>query len=226
MGMNFKKNGTTYTLFNRYEGNLNLYPSNANLVSRSGGSRIYIPAMSMQGTKVYAGLDSAGNQVYYDTSSPTIAFRKDGKTYYCAKSVTKESYSIPAGTYTISAFQTIIKNLYGISSWGTGVNGSYIEKTWSNTNIKQNNKFPATTSRSRKVRLYRYGNGDPFWSYDWLAGVGWTSSYNNFANLTVTNLAGIIMFAGDQCAYPIRPDGNTAWRDYYPVTVVDGINVI
>lgn len=219
----FRKNGTTYHLDWRSD-----VPCEERLGYKEGGGTVrLVPAMSTQGTKVYGGAIGT-TQYYYDTSSPTIAFRKNGKTYYCSKSMTTASYSIPAGTYTISAFQTIIKNLYGISSWGTGKNGSYIEKTWSNTNIKQNNKFPANTSGSRKVRLYRYGNGDPFWSYDWL-----TTAYSNTGNqwcttayLTDTYLRGIIMFAGEMCANPVRPpNSSNPWLNYYPVTVVDGINV-
>ena len=88
---------------------------------------IYIPALTTQGTKVYAGLDYYGNQVYYDTSSPTIAFRKDGKTYYCAKSVTKESYDIPAGTYTPSAFENLIKSFISQNGSRTVSNSFSVE---------------------------------------------------------------------------------------------------
>ena len=43
-----------------------------------------VPAMSTQGTAVYGGKYD-DRKVYYDTSSPTIAFRKNGTTYYCSK---------------------------------------------------------------------------------------------------------------------------------------------
>ena len=45
------------------------------------------PAMSTQGTKVYAGKNSNNTRIWYDTSSPTIAFRKNDKNYYCSKSI-------------------------------------------------------------------------------------------------------------------------------------------
>ena len=50
--------------------------------SRSGNCTV--PAMSTQGTAVYGGKYN-DRKVYYDTSSPTIAFRKNGTTYYCSK---------------------------------------------------------------------------------------------------------------------------------------------
>lgn len=214
----FRKNGKTYRLDWRPSD----YLCEARLGFRFTDSRERsVPAMSTQGTKVYGGQDSNGNQYYYDTTSPTIAFRKNGKTYYCNKSATIANYSIPAGTYTISAFQTLIKNLYGISSWGIGKNGSYISKTWSNCNVKQDNKVPKNTS-SREVRLYRYGNGQPYFSYDWLTGKYWCDSqWYNVAYLYNTNLVGIVMYAGVCAATPLYKSTYTN----YPVTVVDGIDV-
>ena len=50
--------------------------------SRSGNSTV--PAMSTQGIAVYGGKYD-DRKVYYDTSSPTFAFRKNGTTYYCSK---------------------------------------------------------------------------------------------------------------------------------------------
>ena len=101
----FRKNGTTYHLDYRATN----APCEQQLAFRYKGSTLYVPAMSTQGTKVLGG---TLNDVswYYDTSSPTIAFRKNGKTYYCSKSLTTEtiSYDIPAGTYSPSAFKNLI----------------------------------------------------------------------------------------------------------------------
>lgn len=44
-----------------------------------------VPAMSTQSPAIYGGKDFLGRKVYYNTSSPTIAFRKNGTTYYCSK---------------------------------------------------------------------------------------------------------------------------------------------
>ena len=74
----FRKNGTTYHL--DYRGDV---PCEAFFgFSRSDPHKV--PAMSTQGTNVYGGKLS-DTKVYYDTSSPTIAFRKNGTTYYCSK---------------------------------------------------------------------------------------------------------------------------------------------
>ena len=76
--VHFRKNGTTYHL--DYRGDV---PCEAFFgFSRSDPHKV--PAMSTQGTNVYGGKLS-DTKVYYDTSSPTIAFRKNGTTYYCSK---------------------------------------------------------------------------------------------------------------------------------------------
>lgn len=104
----FRKNGTTYHLDFRDTN----APCEQQLAFRYNGSTRYVPAMSTQGTKVLGGILN-GESWYYDTSSPTIAFRKNGKTYFCSKSLTTEtviSYDIPAGTYSPSTFENLIKS--------------------------------------------------------------------------------------------------------------------
>ena len=80
----FRKNGTIYHL--RWVNEL-LFPSQERLVFKSDGGTEFVPAMSTQGTAVYSGgkHPSSKVKIYYDTSSPTIAFRKNGTTYYCSK---------------------------------------------------------------------------------------------------------------------------------------------
>lgn len=78
----FRKNGTTYHLDYQIDG----YPSQERLGFKASGTDAHsVPAMSTQGTAVYGGKAYTGTKVYYDTSSPTIAFRKNGTTYYCSK---------------------------------------------------------------------------------------------------------------------------------------------
>lgn len=75
----FRKNGTTYHLDYRGES----IPCETFFRFSISGPYT-VPAMSTQGTTVYGGKLS-DTKVYYDTSSPTIAFRKNGTTYYCSK---------------------------------------------------------------------------------------------------------------------------------------------
>lgn len=101
----FRKNNTEYHLDYRGSG----APCEQQLVFRYNNYTYYVPAMSTQGTKVFGGTVN-GSGWYYDTSSPTIAFRKNGKTYYCSKSLTTDSNDIPAGTYSPSTFENLIAN--------------------------------------------------------------------------------------------------------------------
>ena len=78
--VHFRKNGTTYHLDWRTE----KFPSQERLGFKYPDRVVTVPAMSTQGTAVYGGKND-DRKVYYDTSSPTIAFRKNGTTYYCSK---------------------------------------------------------------------------------------------------------------------------------------------
>ena len=80
----FRKNSTTYHLYWVYED----LPSQERLRFKDSSNNGHsVPAMSTQGTAVYSGGKDPSSKlkVYYDTSSPTIAFRKNGTTYYCSK---------------------------------------------------------------------------------------------------------------------------------------------
>ena len=77
--VHFRINGTTYHLDYRGES----IPCETFFRFSISGPYT-VPAMSTQGTTVYGGKLS-DTKVYYDTSSPTIAFRKNGTTYYCSK---------------------------------------------------------------------------------------------------------------------------------------------
>ena len=77
--VHFRINGTTYHLDWRTS-----TPYKERLGFEYPGRVVAVPAMSTQGTAVYGGKYD-DRKVYYDTSSPTIAFRKNGTTYYCSK---------------------------------------------------------------------------------------------------------------------------------------------
>ena len=81
----FRKNGTTYHLY--WVNDELSSQERLGFKSASGTPPHTVPAMSTQGTAVYSGGKDASSKVkiYYNTSSPTIAFRKNGTTYYCSK---------------------------------------------------------------------------------------------------------------------------------------------
>lgn len=112
MSLNFRYNDTNYSLANSDKGSVNFcYQQN--------GTTYKVPASSTRGTSVQFAED---DNYYYkmNNSSPTICFRKNDTTYYCAKSVTSEAkivYDIPAGTYTPSTFEALIKNYMSANSF-------------------------------------------------------------------------------------------------------------
>lgn len=92
MGIKFRYNDKTYSL-DYYEFSVNGLTSSDNLVyefntGSSSTSKKYIPAFESRGSKLNFG-NSGTNRRYVDNSAPTICFRKNGKTYYCAKSLTQ-----------------------------------------------------------------------------------------------------------------------------------------
>lgn len=92
----FRKGSTTYSLvgsiyarylyptFNDTVANLRVYY----MLSQSEGDYSHSNnyGSTNQGTKVLVGTSDAYGRIYIDNSSPTVHFRKDGKTYHCAKS--------------------------------------------------------------------------------------------------------------------------------------------
>lgn len=92
MGIKFRYNDKTYSL-DYEEFSVNGLTSSDNLVyefntGSSSTSKKYIPAFESRGSKLNIG-NSGTMRKYVDNSAPTICFRKNGKTYYCAKSLTQ-----------------------------------------------------------------------------------------------------------------------------------------
>lgn len=160
----FRKNNTEYHL--DYRG-IDA-PCEQQLAFRYNGDTYYVPAMSTQGTRVLGGTVN-GSSWYYDTSSPTIAFRKNGTTYYCSKSLTTESYDIPAGTYSPSTFKSLIDN--------------YISQ---NGSRRVANSFTATVNGQTitvkaNTTIYNANNASSGWSV-LTYGVDFSGRYTNAGN--------------------------------------------
>ena len=151
----FRKNNTNYHL--DYRG-INA-PCEQQLAFRYSGNTYYVPAMSTQGTKVFGGTVNSESW-YYDTSSPTIAFRKNGKTYYCSKSLTTERYDIPAGTYSPSTFKSLIDNYISqngsrrvANSFNVTVNGQTVAVTRNLQIWNENNASSGSSTLSYAVNF-------------------------------------------------------------------------
>lgn len=133
MALKFYYNDTTYSLadFTASDSTASIFteqsPALFHYYQNTGSSSTAehkIPASSTRGTSVQFAED---DNYYYkmNNSAPTLCFRKNDTTFYCAKSITSEAkitYAIPAGTYTPSAFETLIKNYISANSSRTVAN--------------------------------------------------------------------------------------------------------
>lgn len=151
--LKFRKGNTTYSLINdiyqRY-----LYPTFKDTVailrihhfiSQAEGdySNCNCYASTEQGTKVLVGSSGSGDRIYIDNSSPTVHFRKNSKTYHCAKSwwtVFKASvyYNANGGTGSMDSqsfypddgesitikSNAFSKSGYSFEKWNTSPDGS------------------------------------------------------------------------------------------------------
>ena len=200
----FRKNNTEYHLdFRGIDA-----PCEQQLAFRYNGNTCYVPAMSTQGTKVLGGTYN-GSSWYYDTSSPTIAFRKNGKTYYCSKSLTTERYDIPAGTYSPSTFKSLIDNY--ISQ-----NGS--RRVANSFNVTVNG---ATVAVTRNLQIWNVNNESSGWSVLSYA-VNFSGSYMNAGNAFSSDTAN--SFSRNK-VYITQSRGISYFERYYQysITISTGI---
>ncbi len=85
MGIKFRYNDKTYSLYND---NWNDSSSSPDYLMFTSLYSYPVPASADRGTKIRV-KDNGSVRRYIDNSAPTICFRKNGKTYYCAKSLTQ-----------------------------------------------------------------------------------------------------------------------------------------
>lgn len=85
MGIKFRYNNETYSLYND---NWDDSSSSSDYLMFTSLYNYPVPASADRGTKIRV-KDNGSVRRYIDNSAPTICFRKNGKTYYCAKSLTQ-----------------------------------------------------------------------------------------------------------------------------------------
>lgn len=139
MGLKFRYNDKTYSLYND---NWNGSSSSSDYLMFTSIYNYPVPASADRGPKIRV-KDNGSVRRYIDNSAPTICFRKNGKTYYCAKSLTQVyqrtvSYNSNGGSgsmdsqtfypddgesVTIKA-NTFTRSGYSFVSWNTSSDGS------------------------------------------------------------------------------------------------------
>ena len=196
MGLKFRYNNTTYSLVQLpptpyYQEYINAAPALLCHQEYAGrGDAIYkTPASEKQSEKVFLLTDSSSHQrVYMNTTSPTVHFRKDSKTYHCAKSFTyidrkSVSYSSNGGSGSMDS-QTFYpddgesvaikanafsRSGYSFVNWNTSPNGS-------GTSYSPGAKY----SGSATINLYaqwKINFSATNWAYAYASSNTWTKSY-------------------------------------------------
>lgn len=102
MAFNFRYNTASSTVYSS-----TTRVTTPSICYRKSGTTYYIPLLTSRSQTI-------GDYVY-SASSPTVCTRYGGKTYYGAKSRTANA-DIPAGTYTPSAFRTLMSQFMTLSN--------------------------------------------------------------------------------------------------------------
>lgn len=181
MGLKFRYNDETYSLVEEFS--VNGLTSSNNLVyefntGSSSMSKKYIPAFESRGSKLNIG-NSGTTRRYVDNSAPTICFRKNGKTYYCAKSLkyvyqSSVSYNSNGGSGSMDSqtfypddgesvaikANNFARSGYSFVNWNTSPDGS-------GTSYSPGAKY----SGSATINLYAQ------WKINFSAS-GWASAYS------------------------------------------------
>ena len=167
----FVKNGTTYHL----DCQGSAVQSQERLWLKDGSNNSYsVPAMSTQGTAVYSGGKFNNKKVYYDTSSPTIAFRKNGTTYYCSKQL----------KYAVRTSGSIVST--SVSSFH--LSSHYYEKDIT-VNFKLTRSSSGTVADSPKYKLkYSVITNEGLSYYIYKSGDSWSGTTQNASYSSVLEI--------------------------------------
>ena len=167
--VHFRINGTTYHL--RWVNEL-LFPSQERLMFKGAGGTESVPAMSKQGTAVYSGgkHPSMEVKIYYDTSSPTIAFRKNGTTYYCSKE-TKYAGRTSGSIVSTSVSSFHLSNNYYEKDITVNFKLSFSSSSSGIESPKYKLKYSVITNEGLSYNIYKSGDS---WS-----GTTYNASYSS-----------------------------------------------
>lgn len=113
MGLKIRQNGTTYSL---PYGDYTYRQTTHSLCYKKDGTVYYCP-LCQENEAIYIDVGKEPYYVHYDkTIYPRIACKIAGEIYYAPNKLGKiASYSIPAGTYTPSAFRSLISQYISIN---------------------------------------------------------------------------------------------------------------
>lgn len=180
----------------------------ARLVCKKGDYTCGVAAVpSKSKTLIYTGDDW---RYYCTPPSHTIAFRKNNTTYYCGDLSREviETYSIPAGTYSPSAFENLIKSYINVNSYRTCSNAFTVKvnnqtvSVASGTKVYYSNNASSGLSSVARVVSFSGSAGafnagqanatSGFSTYKMYTVNGGSISYfNQYANYNITVKVGI-----------------------------------
>lgn len=174
----------------------------ARLVCKKGDYTCGVAAVpSKSKTLIYTGDDW---RYYCTPPSHTIAFRKNNTTYYCGdlSRETKVSYDIPAGTYSPSAFETLIKKYISVNSYRTCSNAFTVTVNNQTVSVSANTKIyysnNASSGLSSIARVVSFSGGTGTFN---VGQANATSGFSTYKMYTVNG--GSIPYFGQYANYNI-----------------------
>lgn len=215
MEIKFRYNDKTYSLYND---NWNGSSSSPDYLMFTSLYSYPVPASADRGTKIRV-KDNGSVRRYIDNSAPTICFRKKGKTYYCAKSLTQVyqrtvSYKSNGGSgsmdsqtfYPDDGERVTIKangftrSGYSFVNWNTSSNGS-------GTSYNAGAKYSGNG-----LSLYAQ------WKINFSAS-GWVYAYSS-SNVWQTTQSGMTIYHWQEHIYTISVKVTAPSTNVYDFTVV------
>lgn len=201
MAVKFRYNNTIYTLLN-----LGSRVTTPSLCYRQSNTTSYVPLLTSRSQTI--------GGYTYSAASPTICCRYNNTTYYAAKS-RSANYNIPAGTYTPSAFENLIKSYISNNGSRTVANSFTVRVNNQSISVSSGTRIYYKVESSSPRGKVRYVS----FSSQYEISISSCQPNNGFTNgkVYVTHIDTGPGYYFVQC-----------FRTYanYPITVSTGINFI
>lgn len=216
MGIKFRYNNKTYSLYND---NWNGSSSSPDYLMFTSQYSYPVPASADRGTKIRV-KDNGSVRRYIDNSAPTICFRKNGKTYYCAKSLTQVyqrtvSYKSNGGSGSMDSQTFYPDDGESVTIKANGFTRSgYSFVNWNTSSDGSGTSYNAgSTYKGNGMTLYAQ------WKSIIFSATNWAYAYS-FSNIWKTTYSGKTIYHWQEHFYTISVKVTAPSTNVYDFIVV------